>query len=62
MKTEFELTLFDNKKNRKKLGCMNTLEVLFDDEDNKLPEDYYWFAEDIPLGTKIKVTLEVVES
>lgn len=60
MKTEFELTLFDNTKNRKKLECMNTLEVIFDDEDNKLPEDYYWFADELPLGAKIRVTFEVI--
>lgn len=60
MKTQFDLTLFDNEKNRRKSTCMCPLEIMFDDEDNKLPDDYYWFAEEIPLGTKIRVTLEVI--
>lgn len=60
MKTQFDLTFFDNEKNIRKSKCMSPLEIMFDDEDNKLPEDYYWFADELPLGAKIRVTLEVI--
>jgi hypothetical protein len=60
MKTEFTLTLFDDNNSRRKLTAMGTLEVMFDDSRNVLPPDYYWFADQIPMGSTIKVTMELV--
>lgn len=66
MKTEFEMTLFDNPKNREKCGVLSSLEIMFDDIDNPLPESWYtfWNSEaglNMPWGTKIKITLEVIK-
>lgn len=66
MKTEFEMTLFDNPKNREKAHCLASLDIMFDDADNPLPESWYelWNSEagvDMPWGTKVKITLEVIE-
>lgn len=64
---EFELTLVDNPKNREKAKYMGALEVMFDDENNPLPESFtgFWNGEagkDIPWGSKVKVTIEILES
>lgn len=66
MKTEFEMTLFDNPKNRAKTNALCSLDIMFDDIDNPLPESWYefWNSEaglNMPWGTKIKITLEVVK-
>lgn len=63
MRTKFEMTYFDNEKNRSKTKFLSPLEIMFDDEDNKLPEEWYnyWTNENgIKLGTKIRITLEVI--
>lgn len=63
MKTKFEMTYFDNEKNRSKTKFLSPLEIMFDDEDNKLPEEWYsyWTNENgIKVGIKIRVTLEVI--
>jgi hypothetical protein len=59
-KAEFELTLFDDEKTRKKLTLLNTLETMFDDERNILPPEYFYFSNELPLGTKVRVTFEVL--
>lgn len=65
MITEFEMTLVDNPKNREKSSALCSLDIMFDDEANPLPEEWYsfWNAEagdDMPWGTKIRITLEVI--
>lgn len=62
MKTEFTLTLFDNDRVREKLKVMSPIEAMFDDADNKLPEEYYFFSDDFPIGRTMKVTFELVDS
>ena len=61
MKAEFEMTLFDDEKTRKKLTFLNTLETMFDDERNILPPEYFYFSDELPPGTKVRVTFEVIE-
>jgi len=61
MKTEFELTLFDDEETAKKSSMLSHLEILFDHSKNKLPDDYYWFSDNLPLGTRVKITFEVIE-
>ena len=60
-KAEFELTLYDNEKNIEKFNTMSKLEIMFDDEDNPLPPEYFFFSDYIPWGSKMKVTFELVE-
>jgi hypothetical protein len=57
-KASFEMTLFDDETTTKKLSLLNTLETMFDDARNILPQEYYWFSDNVPLGTTIRVTLE----
>lgn len=61
MKTEFEMTLFDDEETVRKLPMLSRLEVLFDHSKNILPEDYFWFSDNLPLGSRVKVTFEVIE-
>lgn len=61
MKTEFELTLFDDEQTRKLEPILNRMEIMFDDRRNNLPDEYYWFSDNIPFGSKIRVTFEVIK-
>lgn len=60
MKTEFVLTLFDDSITRRKLEALSKLEAMFDDGRNRLPPEYYFFSDEIPMGSKVKVTLELI--
>jgi hypothetical protein len=60
-KVSFELTLFDDEKTKNKEEYMNRLEIMLDGERNPLPEEYYYFSDEIPFGRKVRVTLEEVE-
>lgn len=67
MNTTFDLTLFDNDANRRKAECMDAFEIMMDDQDNPLPLVWYTFfngeaGAEIPWGTKVRVTLEVVNN
>jgi len=61
MKTTFDLTLFDDEATRKKGRLLNRLELMFDDVRNPLPDEYYVLTSEIPFGSKIRVTFEVIE-
>jgi len=67
MKTSFNLTLFDDEETERKLQFLNRLEILFDHSKNianvgnSLSEDYYYFSDILPLGSKVRVTFEVIE-
>jgi hypothetical protein len=60
MKAEFPLTLFDDDRTKRKLGSMSKLEVMFDDARNTLPPEFFWFSDEVPMGSTIMVTLELV--
>lgn len=61
MKTEFPLTLHDNDKNRDKSPYLQRIEIMFDDENNPLPDEWFSFwSDNIPWGSTIKITLETV--
>ena len=61
MKAIFDMTLFDDDMTRKKLTLLNTLEVMFDDERNVLPPEYFYFSDELPLGSRVRITFEVIE-
>jgi hypothetical protein len=61
MKTEFEMTLFDDAETSKNLTMLNRLEALFDHSKNSLPEEYFWFSDNLPVGSRVKITFEVIE-
>jgi hypothetical protein len=61
MKTEFEMTLFDDEETAKNLTMLNRLEALFDHSKNSLPEEYFWFSDNLPVGSRVKITFEVIE-
>ena len=56
----FDLTLFDDEQSRHLSLLLNRLEIMFDDARNTLPDDYYYFADKLPFGSKVRVTFEVV--
>ena len=60
MKTEFVLTYFDDESFSSKLDVLSKIESALDDARNELPDSFYYFSDDLPLGTKVKVTMEVV--
>ena len=61
MKTEFEMTLWDDEETARDLTILNRLETLFDHSKNTLPKDYYWFSDNLPVGARVKITFEVIE-
>ena len=61
MKAEVIWTLFDDDIVKEKLEIMNTLETMWDDERNQIPDDLNFFVEQLPLGSKVKITFELVE-
>ena len=61
MKAEVIWTLFDDDIVKEKLEIMNTLESMWDDERNKISDELIFFVEDLPLGSKVKITFELVE-
>jgi hypothetical protein len=61
MKAEFEMTLFDDEETAKNLPILNRLEALFDHSKNNLPEEYFWFSDTLPVGSRVKITFEVIE-
>jgi hypothetical protein len=60
MKAEFILTYFNDEAFSNKLGLLSKIEAAFDDDRNNLPDSYYYFSDDLPLGTRVKVTMEVI--
>lgn len=61
MKTEFEMTLWDDEETAKKSSVLSPLEILFDHSKNRLPAEYFWFSDALPLGTRVKITFEMIE-
>ena len=66
MKTEFEMTLWNDSETRRKVAMLNCLETLFDrffdHSNNPLPEDYFWVSGNLlPVGSRVKITFEVIE-
>lgn len=61
MKTTFDMTLFDDAETRKKLTMLSRLEAMFDDERNILPSEYFYFSDDLPLGSRVRITFEVIK-
>ena len=65
-KFSFDMTFFDNPKNREKSEYMSPFDIMMDDIDNPLPQD--WFETiagdagvDLPWGSKVKITVEIVK-
>ena len=56
----FELLLPDTPKTVALLEILSPLEAMFNAEENTLPPEYFAYTADVPLGTIIKVSFEVV--
>jgi hypothetical protein len=61
MKIEYVVELFDSENLERNLRCMSKLEHMLDDKRNPPPPELFTFSDDLPIGGKIKVTLEIVE-
>lgn len=59
MKTTFELTLYEDMKFQEEM--LNRLEIAFDDPRNILPDDYFYFSDNLPYGSKVRITFEVIQ-
>ena len=59
-KASFTLKLFEDESTKFKLGVMNNMECLFDDERNVVPDLYYEIVEGLQLGESLKITIEKV--
>tara|TARA_R110002126_G_scaffold112184_2_gene250356 strand:- start:330 stop:497 length:168 start_codon:yes stop_codon:yes gene_type:complete len=55
------MTLFEDDETHKKLTLLSPLETMFDHSKNILPLDYYWFSDKLPVGSRVKITFEIVE-
>jgi len=53
-----DLTLFDDESVKEKLTVCTPLDVVFDDERNEIPDEYYSIVENLKPGDKITVTIE----
>jgi hypothetical protein len=61
MNTSFEMTLWDDDETHCKLTALNCLETLFDHSRNTLPPEYFYFSDQLPIGARVRITLEVIE-
>jgi len=61
MKTELELTLWDDEETARKLSMLSPLEILFDHSKNSLTDEYYRLSDNLPVGARVKITFEVIE-
>jgi hypothetical protein len=59
-KTTFELTLFDDESTDYDVKLYGAIDAMLDDSRNIKPEEYYWFVNELPPGTKVRMTLEEV--
>lgn len=60
-KVSFEMTLHDDEETVTKSEFMSQLEVMFDHSKNEIPIDDFPFTDTLQMGTRIRVTFEVVE-
>jgi len=60
MKAEVTWTLFDDDIVKEKLEILNTLETMWDDERNQIPDELNFFVEELPLGSRVKITFELL--
>lgn len=56
-----EWTLFDDDTSKEKLEILNTLETMWDDERNERSDELNFFVEELPLGSKVRITFELLE-
>lgn len=61
MKTTVDMTLYDDAETHRKLTLLSKLEVMFDDTRNELPPEYFYFTDELPMGSRVRITFEVIE-
>lgn len=59
-KVSFELTLYDDECVKKKMEVLNKMECMWDDLRNPDPQDYFELIENLPFGSTIRITVEVL--
>lgn len=60
-RVEFILRLFDDESVRKKLTILDNMEVMFDDERNSIPNEYWELVGNLKPGESIRITVEKVK-
>jgi len=59
-KTSFILTMFDDEETKEASLWMDDISVIFNHSKNVLPDEYYQMQDGFPLGSKVKVTFEIL--
>jgi hypothetical protein len=59
-KTSFTLTMFDDDETKEASLWMNDISVMFNHSKNILPDEYYQMQDGFPIGSKVKVTFEIL--
>lgn len=57
---QFELTLHDDQETKEKMQFLSALETALDHSRNVVPEEFLSFSDTMPLGSKVRITLELV--
>lgn len=61
MKQEVILRTFDDERFERKLDIMSPLEAAFDDMRNEIPEAFLDLIQEMPLGVRFRLTIEVLD-
>ena len=56
----YELTLFDDESTREKSRYMCPLDIMYDDDRNDVPEEYWHLVENLIPGESIKITIDKI--
>lgn len=56
---DFVLDYFDDESFVSKLDLLSKIEAAFDDARNEMPTLWYYFSDLVPVGKKVKITVEL---
>lgn len=57
---QFEVTLHDDQETKEKMQFLSALETALDHSKNIIPDEFLSFTDTMPLGSKVRITLELV--
>ena len=60
-RSSFYLKMWDDEETREKSQFLGNLEVMFDHSKNSIPEDFFAVDEGLSLGSRIRVTFEIMD-
>lgn len=57
---QFEVTLHNDQETKEKMQLLSALETALDHSKNIIPDEFLSFTDTMPLGSKVRITLELV--